>query len=630
MPRLTPQPNGKLALLTAVLSFAAATAAAPQVPSPGAGQDPQRPVFSADVRLGTISVAVFDGDGLPIDDLAADDFRVLEDDVERPVAFASSAADAPLDVALVLDLSGSMGGSDWRGRTLGFLETLSPQRDCVLLLRFSRMVSTSVWGRPGDPELTSAIEDSRTGGATALYDALIEGVNRLAPFAAAVGVSGVTGAPAAASSSGATSGAPPAGSGGGCPAPPSGSPGDPSAQRRTAVIAVTDGFDSASGRGVHHVELASQATGVPIFQIELPAGGRSAVTMRRSAPRMSSGEDILAVGQQRRGGFGDGRQDLVAFQEVVSASGGDTFRAGPDAFDELIDRLRGLYLIAYQVPAPDRGTDPGEYSRHNLTVEIGSRRAKVLHRPVVYRPRFDQARAAAELNVGVEMLRTQDLEAARAAFDRSIAANPTFAAPHAWRAQLLLWDEGAEAALESALRAVALAPGNAEFNLIASDMALATERPELAWEHAIRAAQAGADTTFEFETLAEAAAAPADLARRLELPRIAVLAAPPSQPDLGVRAALPAAIRSIAGAVARSPGVALVPDPAAAGYVVWVRDEKLSSDLPRRFEGRLLLTDASGEITWQKGFRLNDVDDVDQGVDDLRDALREIADKIGG
>ena len=180
------------------------------------------------------------------------------------------------------------------------IETISVAVTDVLLLRFSRTVSTSVWGRPGDANLVAAIEGSFVGGATSLYDALIEGVHRLAPFAADVGL----GMAAAGSASR-------GGDGGECPAPPTGASADPAAHRRTAIVAITDGIDSSSGHSMYQVELVTQAAGVPVFQIELTGGGRSTVTMRRTAPRMANPDNALKVGQQRRGGFGDRRQQPV-------------------------------------------------------------------------------------------------------------------------------------------------------------------------------------------------------------------------------------------------------------------------------------------------------------------------------
>jgi tetratricopeptide (TPR) repeat protein len=591
-------------------------AAPPQERAP----DPeQRPVFGADVALETISVGAVDASGVPIAGLTPADFFVKEDDQVREVAFVTAGADAPLDLALILDLSGSMGGGTWRPRTLAFLDALSAQRDCVLLLRFSRTVSTSIWGRPDDPALAAAIEASHTSGATSLYDALVAGIQRLSPHTANIGgdPTGVVGG------IGATAGSLDQG----CPATnPAANPGDPSSQRRMAVVAVTDGVDSSSGHNMHQVELIAHSTGIPIFQIELAAGGRSTVTMRRTAPRLPT--TSMDVGGQRRGGFGDRGETLRDFQKLVAASGGDTFRAGPEAYEQLLGRLRGFYLVGYLIPPAEERATPFEYTRHEIAVEVPGRRGTTLHRPFVYRPAFDAIRAASELEEGIRQLQSQQLEASLAAFARAIEAHGDFAAPHAYMANVLLWTEGVETALASALRATELEPTNGEYHLAASELAGIAEEYDLAWEHAIRGAQAGSAADGVFEDLAQSSEPPADLRARLEAPRVAVLAASPSQPDLIVRAALPRAIRSVQSALLQRTEVAVVPDPRLSSYIVWLVDRDLSDRAPRRFRGRILLTDRAGEILYEDDFTLDNLDDAVENADDLAEHIDKIVETV--
>lgn len=617
MPAFFPHSNGRIVFWAVVVLLLPSSSAAGPANGSIESPPPQQVSFGVDVTIETISVAVTDASGGPVTGLTAADFVVEEDGLERPISFVLPADNAPIDVALVLDLSGSMGSSSWRQRTLAFLQALSPQRDCVLLLRFSRTVSTSVWGRPGDADLVAAIEGSFVGGATSLYDALIEGVHRLAPFADDVGLG-----------MGGGNSAPGGGDGGECPAPSTGASDDPAAHRRTAIVAITDGIDSSSGHSMYQVELVTEAAGVPIFQIELTSGGRSTVTMRRTAPRMANPDNALKVGQQRRGGFGDRRQQpVIDFQRLVSVSGGDSFRSGPEAYTQLLERLRGSYIVGYQLSPGDAGPSWNEYTRHEIEVALPSRRVTVLHRPYVYRPTFDRVRAQAELDEGIRQLYDQQFAASLAAFQRSIDAHPSFPDPHAWGAQALLWEEGIEPAVASAVRATELAPSNGNYHLLVSDLASQAGQYELAWEHAIRGAQAGVATTFEFDALAESAPAPVDIRERLDAPRVAVLAAPPTQVDLIVRAALPTAIRGIARALSEHPRVALVPDPRTAHYLLWVFDRNLSSEPPRRFEGRLVLTDPAGETVYEKDIRFDDLDDYGENAEELARRVGEILEK---
>ena len=480
-------------------------------------------------------------------------------------------------------------------------------------------MSASGWGRPGDANLTAAIEESFIGGATSLYDALVEGVQRLAPFAADVGLGTASGPTAQ------------AGRGGNeCPAPPPGASADPATQRRTAIVAVTDGVDTTSGHSVAQVELVTLAAGVPVFQIELVQPGRGSALASRRQPTRGIGNPDRNLNSERmsRGGsFGDRNRKLIEFQKLVGVSGGDTFRSGPESYVQLLERLRGSYLVGYRLLPGASGTGQNEYTRHEIEVTVPSQRRIALHRPYVYRATFDQARAQAELAEGIRQL-DLDIAASLAAFERSIRANPSFPDPHAWSAQVLSWEEEVESAIASAIRATELAPANGEYHLLVSDLASLGEQYDLAWEHVIRAAQTGLEPTFEFDALAELAPPPDGIRERLNAPRVAILAAPSTQPNLIVRAALPTAIRGIARALSEHPYAALVPDPRAAQYLLWVLDKDLSSNPPRRFEGQLVLTNAAGETAYQQDIHFNDLDDYAKNADELGRHIHEILKKI--
>jgi len=533
--------------------------------------------------LETISVGVFDNSGASIQGLTAADFLVREDGEEREIAFVEARAGAPLDVALVLDLSGSMELSTRRQPSLDFLHALSPQRDCVLLMRFRGTASDSIWGRSNDPALAAAIEESRAGGGTFLYAALVEVFRQLFPSAADVG-SNLADAD--------------------CPSSTTGPRGAPWSPRRMAVVAFTDGGDFSSGQDIHQLEMSIHATGVPIFQVDF---GAMSVRQRTPSALFPTSRD---------------------FRKLVNSSGGDTFRSGPEAYQRLLARLRDSYLVRYRVAATGREPPLFEYTRHEIEVEIPGRRATAEHRPVVYRPAFDAIRARSELDEGIRQLQSRQLEAALASFARSIDAHPYLAAPHAYRARVQLSTEGVERALASALRAVELEPANGQHHMLVSELASIAERDELAWEHAIRGAQSGGAVAEALENLAASAPPPADLAERLEAPRIVVLAAPPSQPDLIVRAALPKAIRSIQWALSQSAQVALVADLGISQYVVWVAERTLSDKLPRRFKGRVLLADRAGRSLYEHDFTLGDLDGPASNADDLLQQIAEIVEKV--
>ena len=134
--------------------------------------------FDASVELVTLSVSVLDADGAPIADLKPEDFIIFEDGTLRETAMVLTPDRTPLDIALLVDLSGSMRNADWRDRSADFLTALSAD-DCAFLLGFSTAVGGSVWGRPDDEILMEALNTAGAAGGTALFDALLIGLREL-------------------------------------------------------------------------------------------------------------------------------------------------------------------------------------------------------------------------------------------------------------------------------------------------------------------------------------------------------------------------------------------------------------------------------------------------------------------
>ena len=60
-----------------------------------------------DVNLVNVAFTVRDTSGALVNDLAKDDFEVLEDAVPQTIAFFARSADVPLTLGLVVDFSGS-------------------------------------------------------------------------------------------------------------------------------------------------------------------------------------------------------------------------------------------------------------------------------------------------------------------------------------------------------------------------------------------------------------------------------------------------------------------------------------------------------------------------------------------
>jgi len=140
----------------------------------------QRPSFRADVDLVLLYVSVFDRQGRPVTGLGKEDFVVAEDGVEQEITQLLVPSDAPLDVALVLDVSGSMqrDASSVKRNASHFLRSLG-EEDCAYLLPFNHRVGPGRRGRPGDRRFQELLREVELGGGTALYDAVLEATSWL-------------------------------------------------------------------------------------------------------------------------------------------------------------------------------------------------------------------------------------------------------------------------------------------------------------------------------------------------------------------------------------------------------------------------------------------------------------------
>lgn len=136
--------------------------------------------FRADVNMVLLHVAVIDPRGGEIPLLTAEDFTVYDDDAKQDIELFVTPSDAPLDVAMVLDSSGSMKPVETTARraALTLLNKLALD-DCIYVLPFSDISGPGRWGRSGDPMLRAFIDGIRSNGGTALHDAVLDGLAEL-------------------------------------------------------------------------------------------------------------------------------------------------------------------------------------------------------------------------------------------------------------------------------------------------------------------------------------------------------------------------------------------------------------------------------------------------------------------
>jgi len=140
----------------------------------------QRPTFSAAARLVLVSVTVRDDRGRPVTGLTQGDFEVWSDDT-RPAITEFSAETSPITAALLVDQSGSMQVSSnitaAREAAGHLVSWMTPATDRLGIFTFDSIL-TSI-GAPGAGAFSTVTSDSLVGlsqvkpfGQTALYDAL--------------------------------------------------------------------------------------------------------------------------------------------------------------------------------------------------------------------------------------------------------------------------------------------------------------------------------------------------------------------------------------------------------------------------------------------------------------------------
>ena len=167
-----------------VLAFIATFACAPVLVAqqPQQPQQPQEPpyIFKSEVELVSLTATVEDQSGRAVAGLQQSDFRVLEDGVAQQISVFHNDETVPVSVGIAFDTSGSMVDKidDVQDAVIHFIKTTNPEDD-IFLLQFSGSTKL-VQDFTGDREqLRKAVGRLRARGATALYDAIIEGLQRL-------------------------------------------------------------------------------------------------------------------------------------------------------------------------------------------------------------------------------------------------------------------------------------------------------------------------------------------------------------------------------------------------------------------------------------------------------------------
>ena len=137
-----------------------------------------QPVFRSGVDLVRLGVTVVDKDGQLVSGLTAEDFVIQEEGHGQSIAYFSRGLDGdlettPVHLGVLFDTSGSMDRDAGFAKTaaIRFLRGLSFAVD-MTLVSFDTQVRVSRFGQADFPQLVERLRGQKSGGMTALYDAL--------------------------------------------------------------------------------------------------------------------------------------------------------------------------------------------------------------------------------------------------------------------------------------------------------------------------------------------------------------------------------------------------------------------------------------------------------------------------
>lgn len=137
-------------------------------------EEEETPLFRSDVRMVTLSAAVYDSEGRPLVGLGKDDFTVIEEGQIQKIDSAQSE-EAPFNLVILLDLSASTrhGREDMKEIAEGFVRITRPQDKVAVYALFNNWFSVIT---PLTDDVGAALVQIDTipklTGATPLYDAI--------------------------------------------------------------------------------------------------------------------------------------------------------------------------------------------------------------------------------------------------------------------------------------------------------------------------------------------------------------------------------------------------------------------------------------------------------------------------
>lgn len=236
-------------------------------------------VISVDSSLVILNASINDAKGNPVTNLKQNQFKILEDGVEQEINLFEST-ESPFAAVILIDTSGSMESriSLARSAAITFLDGLDAE-DVAAIYNFDSKV-TLVQDFSNSRDISDRVYDLKAYGWTVLNDAVFKAADELSKRP----------------------------------------------EKRRAVIVISDGADTKSGKSADKALKAALAADVMIYTVDMSAidtGGKERI----------QNQSVLRNFAEKTGGF------------FIATPGGQAMR---DAFKQIASELGTQYTIGYQ------------------------------------------------------------------------------------------------------------------------------------------------------------------------------------------------------------------------------------------------------------------------------------------
>lgn len=246
---------------------------------PVSAQDKDDDVISVDSSLVILNASINDAKGNAVTNLKQNQFKVFEDGIEQKISLFEST-ESPFAAVILLDTSGSMETriSLARSAAITFLDGLDAE-DVAAIYNFDSKV-TLVQDFSNSRDISDKVYDLKAYGWTVLNDAVFKAADELSKRP----------------------------------------------EKRRAIIVISDGADTKSGRSAEKALKAALAADVTIYTVDMSAidtGGKERI----------QNQGVLKNFAEKTGGF------------FIATPGGQAMR---DAFKQIVSELGTQYTIGYQ------------------------------------------------------------------------------------------------------------------------------------------------------------------------------------------------------------------------------------------------------------------------------------------